>query len=198
MTVTFVRRPIRGRLLRSDMWVDRVHRRRFTEECLPHGTRSSTRRLLLALVTTLLIGACGGNPASRTPGLVAHDNAQWAGIADHTRTHGDDCVADINHDGHLDVLLNAHTDQWQLLYGSASGKFTLAMRIPLHDRHGCAVADFNGDGLLDIYFAIGDCKGRICRNPKELWIQRPNQTFVDEAAQWGSPIPEGGDGCRSS
>ena len=155
------------------------------------GTRSSTRRLLLALVTTLLIGACGGNPASRTPGLVAIDDAQSAGIATHTYTHGDDCVADFNRDGHLDVLLNAHTDQWKLFYGSANGRFTLARAFPLHDRHGCAAADFNGDGLLDIYFAIGDCKGRICRNSKELWIQRPDHTFENEAAQWGITDPDG-------
>ena len=41
-------------------------------------------------------------------------------------THGDDCVGDLNGDGHLDVLLNIHTDQWQLLYGTANGNFTPA------------------------------------------------------------------------
>jgi hypothetical protein len=151
--------------------------------------------LTLLAVMGLVFASCGGGKGTgsgATSGVVAHDYAQFAGLADHTITHGDDCIGDVNGDGHLDVLLNSHTDQWQLLYGTAGGKFVPShIPIPLHDRHGCVFADFNGDGLLDIYFAIGDCKGRICRNKKELWIQRPNHTFVNEAAQWGITDPGG-------
>ncbi len=146
------------------------------------------------VVAAVALGACSSSSgktasvkANSAQGLTAHDDAKWAGIADHTLTHGDDCVGDINKDGHPDVLVNSHSDQWKLYYGSASGKFTLAsFGIPRGDRHGCAFADFNGDGLLDIYFSFGDCRGSgRCLNPRQLWIQQPNHTFVDEAAQWG-------------
>jgi hypothetical protein len=147
---------------------------------------------LLAAVVVLASG-CGssgsakGNAAS---GLVARDEARSAGLFDHTLTHGDDCVGDVNGDGHLDVLLNSHTDRWSLFYGSATGRFTLAKTFSLRDRHSCVFADFNGDGLLDIYFAIGDCRGKVCLNNKELLIQRPDHTFVDEAKQWGVTDPK--------
>ncbi len=149
-------------------------------------------RIGLVLAITVSVAACGTGGASTQngSGLVAKDYAQWAGIADHTHTHGDNCVADFNNSGHLGVLLNSHYDQWKLFYGTADGRFTLARTFSLRDRHGCAVADFNGDGLLDIYFALGACKGD-CKNAKELWIQRPDHTFVEEAAQWGLTDPGG-------
>ena len=156
--------------------------------------RSRAVRSLVAVtvlvVAAAVLGACSSSSGGKTTtakGLTATDYAKWAGIVDHTLTHGDDCVGDLNKDGHPDVLLNSHTDQWKLYYGSASGKFTLApFGIPRGDRHGCAFADFNGDGLLDIYFSFGDCRGSgKCLNPRQLWIQQPNHTFVDEAAQWG-------------
>ncbi len=148
----------------------------------------------LAALGALLASGCGSSgsaaKADTSSGLVARDEAVSAGLFDHTLTHGDDCVGDINKDGYLDVLLNSHTDRWNLYYGSASGRFTLGMSFSLRDRHSCVFADFNGDGLPDIYFAIGDCRGKVCLNKKELLIQRPNHTFVDEAQQWGVTDPK--------
>ncbi len=157
-------------------------------------TSSSLRVGVVVVAIALLFGACGSksNGAADGPppaGLTARDDAKGAGLFDHTMTHGDDCVGDINKDGYRDVLLNSHTDQWKLLYGSASGRFTPApITFSRRDRHSCVFADFNGDGLLDIYFAIGACRG-TCKNAKELWIQRPDHTFVEEAKQWGLTDP---------
>ena len=156
-------------------------------------SRVCRRRLLaLGIVVAMLspaLSACGSKSAAADK-LTARDEAQSVGLGQYSMTHGDDCVGDLNKDGFDDVLLNSHTDQWKLLYGSASGKFTPApMQFKPRDRHGCVFADFNDDGLLDIYFSIGSCKGH-CHNQKELWIQRPNRTFVDEATQWGIIDPD--------
>ena len=82
---------------------------------------------------------------------------------------------------------------WPLLRGLPDGRFEpyyKGLDPVVRDRHGCATADFNGDGLLDVYIAIGGCKG-TCRNAKELWIQHPDHTFVDEAKKWGIDDPGG-------
>src|SRR5689334_18540686 len=103
-------------------------------------------RCFLLTLALVALSACGGSSsAAKTTaktfeGLTAKDEAAFAGLpATPTLTHGDDCVADINRDGYPDLLLNDHTDQWFLLNGSASGKFTPAPTpLPLADRHGCA------------------------------------------------------------
>jgi hypothetical protein len=146
---------------------------------------------MLVTLLGMILGACGSKSSSHSTvlGLTARDEAAAAGLTYHGLTHGDDCVGDLNGDGFLDVLVNAHTDQWKLLYGSANRTFTPApTQFSRRDRHGCAFADFNGDGRLDIYAAIGAVKGRG-RNAKELWIQQPDHSFVDEASQWGIGDP---------
>ncbi len=89
--------------------------------------------------------------------------------------------------------MSTHNGVWPLLRGLPDGRF-----VPYYDgvgpvpadRHGCAVADFNNDGRLDIYFSIGGCKGK-CRSPKQLWLQQPDHSFVEEAAKWGIADPDG-------
>jgi FG-GAP-like repeat len=151
--------------------------------------RLAVKTRLLLLTAVLLLSACGAKSSATDgpppAGLSARNEAKFAGIADETYTHGDDCVGDVNNDGHPDVLLNSHTDEWKLFFGSASGRFTRAPnRFSIRDRHGCVLADFNGDGLLDLYFSIGACKG-TCRSSKELWLQRRDHTFYPAANKWG-------------
>jgi hypothetical protein len=131
--------------------------------------------------------------------MVARDvaPAAGAGVARATHTHGEDCVADMNGDGKTDLILSTHDltsapPAWPLMLGLGDGRFQLDDKFTLtpHDRHGCAVADFNGDGLLDVYLSIGGCRGK-CQSMKELWIQQKDHTFVNEAKQWGISDPDG-------
>jgi VCBS repeat protein len=147
----------------------------------------------LVAAATIVAAACGGGSSTKSPtaaGIAAQDVATKAGVATASETHGEDCVADFDGDGVPDVLLSTHANPWPLMRGRADGSFVPYYKglDPLHaDRHGCAVADFNGDGRLDVYIAIGACKG-TCKTHKELWIQQPNHTFVNEAAKWGVDV----------
>ncbi|MGI9641315.1 MAG: FG-GAP repeat domain-containing protein, partial [Acidimicrobiia bacterium] len=58
------------------------------------------------------------------------------------------------------------------------------------DRHGCATADVNGDGLTDLYTTKGACRGR-CQSDNELWLQQRDGSFVDDAAAYGVTDPYG-------
>lgn len=157
--------------------------------------RISSSIAAAAAIAVLVAASCGGSSSSTKASsstLVATDEAASAGISTASLTHGEDCVADFDGDHVLDVLLSTHNSTWPLMRGLPDGKFVPYYNglDPLHaDRHGCAVADFNGDGLLDIYIAIGACRG-TCRTQKELWIQQPNHTFINEATKWGINIQD--------
>jgi hypothetical protein len=139
----------------------------------------------------LLATACGdaGADADASP-LVVTDIAADVGIDDATTTHGENCVADLDDDGDRDLVLSVHDGGWWIVHATQSGRFVMAHRFADRDRHGCAVADFDGDGRLDIYMSIGGCRG-TCRSPNELWLQQPDGSFVDAAAAWGVEDADG-------
>ena len=159
---------------------------------------------LLALAGIVaVLAACGSSGSSQSRAsaspFVAKDVAAAAGaqVARATHTHGEDCVADIDGDGKTDLILSTHDTStpppaWPLMLGEGNGKFRFDDKFILKplDRHGCAVADFNHDGLLDIYLSRGACKG-LCQSPKELWIQQKDHSFINEAPQWGISDPGG-------
>jgi FG-GAP-like repeat len=153
-------------------------------------SRQGTTAFKACLLVVFAVAGCGGNSSS---GLTARDLASSAGIARTTHTHGENCVFDYNGDGIEDLFLSNHSDApWQLYRGLPNGKFveTNVGTFPLRDRHGCATADFNGDGRPDIYASLGACEG-TCKAPKELWIQTKQGTFIDRAKQFGITDPGG-------
>jgi len=70
-------------------------------------------------------------------------------------------VADLNNDGHLDIVFssaqndNSYNVNSFAYFGASGGKFTTKNRqdFPTHGAHGNLVADFNGDGNLDVVFS---------------------------------------------
>jgi hypothetical protein len=114
------------------------------------------------------------------------DVAQTAGIAQTTKTW-QASVMDINGDGHADLYLGRHAlYTGQLFQNDGTGHMielapgTFVKR----DRHSCAWADVNGDGLVDGYCTIGTHFGTSV-NPNELWIQQSTGGFVNMAAAYG-------------
>jgi hypothetical protein len=153
------------------------------------------RRLIGCVVVSLIaaslaLGAVAGQAQAR---LKARNVAARAGIAGTVQTAGENCVFDYNGDHVQDLFLSNHADApWQLLRGKRNGRFveTNVGTFPRRDRHGCATADFNGDGRPDIYASIGGCEG-TCTATKELWIQEPDGGFVDRASEFGVADPGG-------
>jgi hypothetical protein len=135
-------------------------------------------------------------PTARTPimtgsrvagqSVVAVDMAGPAGLAQVTQTYGG-AVGDVNVDGWPDFFESHHKDASQLFQNSQgtfseidAGTFT---GYPT-DRHHCAWADVNKDGLPDLFCVEGAERGtEVKRN--DLEIQQPGHTFVEQTAKFG-------------
>lgn len=157
-------------------------------------SRNLTRATYCWRVTT--IDGAGNRTGSATrsftigPGLPdAVDVATSSGIERTFQSFGESCASDVNGDGHTDLFISNHGGwAWQLYYGSATGQFTeVAVGVfPRNDRHGCAIADFNADGRMDIYTTIGACSGtQFCNKNNELWLQNSTGGFTNQTVAWG-------------
>ncbi|HJS25599.1 MAG TPA: VCBS repeat-containing protein [Actinomycetota bacterium] len=100
---------------------------------------------------------------------------------------------DMNADGWTDLVISHHGQAATLRLSRTRSDvplgFATAWRFhdDLHgrvDRHACAVADVDLDGLPDVYCAKGGQQGTV-RKWNELWIRQPDGTFTDRAAEYG-------------
>ena len=109
-------------------------------------------------------------------------------------------VADLNSDGYLDLAMASYSKDSKfkvnsyIYWGSATG-FSASKReeLPTQGARGCAVADLNGDGRLDLVFANtydggsfkinsyiywGDASGYLVKKPAELLTQAAQAVTV--------------------
>ena len=127
---------------------------------------------------------------SGTP-VMAVNKAADAGIAEDTTTYGA-VIFDFNNDGSSDIFLGRHFLQARLYKNLGDGHFTEIDQGTFGeiDRHGCDAADVNGDGLKDIFCSRGAAHQTLPKG-NELYIQRPDHTFAEQAAQRGVLDPYG-------
>jgi hypothetical protein len=121
----------------------------------------------------------------------AVDRAAEAGISGNTETYGA-IIFDFNNDTEPDIFVGRHGGQPSLYENAGNGHFqeTNQGTFAQADRHGCDAADVNGDGLKDIFCTEGANHGTSAKR-NELYIQRTDHTFTDQAGQYGVLDPFG-------
>jgi hypothetical protein len=120
----------------------------------------------------------------------ALDATDASGLSGFSHTYGA-TVADWNDDGWDDVLLNKHYDAFPQLFLNDEGDFENAYGAAFpaaphrRDYHGCAAADVDVNGFLDLYCTVGGKRGGNGPNPKELWLQ-DDGVFTETPDAWGA------------
>jgi hypothetical protein len=85
-------------------------------------------------------------------------------------------VADFNGDGHDDIFITGHDTDDRIWYWTATGYKPSAQILVWVDRHDCHAADFNRDGRLDMYCAVGAERG-TGEGLNEVWLQDDKGVF---------------------
>ena len=138
------------------------------------------------MTIVLSLSATGARAAPRVRDVSARAN-----LRRHTESY-DVQPWDWDHDGWADLLISHHGwtgDVFRAIESSGSfdhfdRSFTLDDTIHRRrDRHGCAWADVDVDGLDDFICLKGARQG-TARKWNELWIQGPAGTWSDHAHRW--------------
>jgi hypothetical protein len=134
----------------------------------------------------------GGGPSAmlnQFEDMSINMNANW-----NTPTFGAGAWGDFNGDGWPDLWQSNHAKFPTLMQNNGDGTFTdvtttIANIIGPVDSHGCAWADFDGDGDLDLIELVGADSGQgEC--PNQLW--RNDNGYLNEvAAAYGLDYPTG-------
>ena len=85
-------------------------------------------------------------------------------------------VADFNNDGHDDIFITGHDTDDRIWYWTAAGYKPSEQVLVWVDRHDCSAADFNRDGRMDLYCAVGAERG-TGEGPNEVWLQDDKGVF---------------------
>jgi hypothetical protein len=135
-----------------------------------------------------------GTPPPTAPiPVTITDQAAAAGIAGPVDWTFSAVVADFNGDGWPDLFVARHWHPANLWLNGQDGTFSpadVSFFTSITDRHDCQAADFNADGLEDIFCSVGANRGTTVKS-NALYIQQPGQTFADEAYQWNVSDPMG-------
>jgi len=103
-------------------------------------------------------------------------------------------VDDVDLDGYLDILSHGHDWKDVVYFGGESGFRRSGLIFGPDDRHFCDAADYNLDGVIDFYCAMGSNKGEgeglnvIYEGPVSRKLGRQ---FLPKRANHGAEDPTG-------
>lgn len=113
------------------------------------------------------------------------DVSQSAGVDVIQSSFGNPIWGDIDNDGYIDIFMTNHAAPIPSLFrNNANETFTditkgSGMDFYL-DRHGAAFGDYDSDGDLDIFIALGAERGRVIGKKQDVLFQNDgNGTFTD-------------------
>jgi hypothetical protein len=133
-------------------------------------------------------------PATTPIPVTITDQAPAAGISGPQDWTFSASVADFNGDGWPDIFIARHWHPADLWLNNQDGTFTQSDATyftQIKDRHDCEAADFNNDGLEDMFCSVGADRGSAVKANALYIQQQPDGTFVDEAYQEGVTDPWG-------
>ena len=86
--------------------------------------------------------------------LVDRSRAARVDWLDHTSSA---LLLDFDNDGDQDLALALESQKIVFMQNSGEGVFSIATEVPIADRHvqGLSAADYDNDGLLDVYLTVG-------------------------------------------
>lgn len=118
--------------------------------------------VLLVINTLFIIDTC---IAQEKTELSFSEDTSIFPSEDRSRRKFDNAViADLDQDGYLDLLLTEHSRRVEVFWNN-NGKFEIGKPFIFGDTHGIAIADYNGDGLIDVLVQPGGGDGK---NPRKL------------------------------
>jgi hypothetical protein len=121
------------------------------------------------------------------------DQAAAAGIAGPQDWTFSAAIADFNSDHWPDIFIARHWHAGNLWLNNRDGTFTqsdTSFFSQSKDRHDCQAADFNSDGLQDMFCSVGADRGAAVK-ANALYIQQSDGTFTDQAYPWNVTDPWG-------
>jgi hypothetical protein len=160
--------------------------------------RLGTRKPRGVLLLISLLGIAATPAVARAP-VPVRDVGPEAGLPLARPSYGLR-AHDVDGDGRKDLLIVHHGGPTELYRNTTSG-FVLDTtfvdsRHGEIDRHDCAWGDVNRDGRDDLYCVKGARVGTAEKH-NELWMQRPDGTFVDRAGEY-RVVDRWGRGRRTS
>jgi hypothetical protein len=166
------------------------------------GNRTVTTLITATGSASLLLAGVWLAPAHATTTTSLRDLAGEVGLAETNETFSA-APYDEDGDGDQDVLISYH-DQGGKLWRKDGHAFA---RVASHafpmenadgyrvDRHDCAWADVNLDGLPDAFCSVGRTGFNNVKigvhSDNELWLQRDDHSFIDVGTEWGVGDPYG-------
>lgn len=146
-------------------------------------------KIAILLILAGVLSSCGIEAAEDSPNdpeepdpvpyqNVTNSNLPTASLSGNSMSA---LSADMNNDGNLDLVVAIEFGRNKLLLNNGSGVFSdqSANKLPGYNFNSqdVAVADFNGDGLFDIFFA--NAANRTTQQTNEFYLNQPGIVFLD-------------------